>query len=41
MASSPSSVREPESNFVAGRFIRALKENLLWVRHLATVLEMI
>jgi hypothetical protein len=29
---SPSFVREPEGNGVAERFIRALKENLLWVR---------
>ena len=30
--SSPSFVREPEGNGVAERFIRTLKENLLWVR---------
>jgi hypothetical protein len=30
MASSPSFVREPEGNGVAERFIRTLKENLLW-----------
>ena len=30
--SSPSFVREPEGNDVAERFIRTLKENLLWVR---------
>jgi transposase InsO family protein len=29
---SPSFVREPEGNGVAERFIRTLKENLLWVR---------
>ena len=29
---SPSFVREPEGNGVAERFIRMLKENLLWVR---------
>jgi transposase InsO family protein len=36
MTSSPSFVREPEGNGVAERFIRTLKENLLWVRHFAT-----
>ena len=41
MASSPSFVREPEGNGVAERFIRTLKENLLWVRHFATVAELI
>ena len=41
MASSPSFVREPEGNGVAERFIRTLKENLLWVRHFATVVELI
>ena len=30
--SSPSFVREPEGNGVAERFIRTLKENLLWVQ---------
>ena len=30
--SSPSFVREPEGNGVAERFIRTLKENVLWVR---------
>ena len=30
--SSPSFVREPEGNGVAERFIRTVKENLLWVR---------
>ena len=30
--SSPSFVREPEGNGVAERFIRTLKENLLWLR---------
>ena len=34
MTSSPSFVREPEGNGVAERFIRTLKENLLWVRAL-------
>ena len=32
MASSPSFVREPEGNGCAERFIRTLKEQLLWVR---------
>jgi transposase InsO family protein len=34
---SPAFVREPEGNGCAERFIRTLKENLLWVRHFATV----
>jgi putative transposase len=37
MESSPSFVRAPEGNGVAERFIRTLKENLLWVRHFETV----
>lgn len=37
---SPSFVREPEGNGVAERFIRTLKENLLWVRHFETVEEL-
>ncbi len=41
MASSPSFVREPEGNGVAERFIRTLKENLLWVRNFATVAELV
>ena len=41
MASSPSFVREPEGNGVAERFIRTLKENVLWVRHFATVAELV
>src|SRR5262249_36597816 len=41
MTSSPSFVREPEGNGVAERFIRTLKENLLWVRHFATVAELV
>jgi transposase InsO family protein len=36
MASSPSFVREPEGNGCAERFIRTLKEQLLWVRSFAT-----
>jgi transposase InsO family protein len=35
--SSPSFVREPEGNGVAERFIRTLKENLLWVRSFQTI----
>ena len=41
MTSSPSFVREPEGNGVAERFIRTLKENVLWVRHSATVAELV
>jgi hypothetical protein len=37
--SSPSFVREPEGNGVAERFIRTLKENLLWVRTFKTIEE--
>src|SRR5262245_2395707 len=40
MTGSPSFVRDPEGNGVAERFIRTLKENLLWVRHFATVAEL-
>ena len=35
--SSPSFVREPEGNGVAERFIRTLKENVLWVRSFDTI----
>jgi putative transposase len=35
--SSPAFVREPEGNGRAERFIRVLKENLLWVRRFDTV----
>lgn len=35
--SSPAFVRAPEGNGCAERFIRTLKENLLWVRHFDTV----
>jgi putative transposase len=41
MTSSPSFVREPEGNGVAERFIRTLKENLLWIRSFATVSELV
>ena len=37
---SPSFVREPEGNGVAERFIRTLKENLLWVRTFKTIDEL-
>ena len=38
--SSPAFVREPEGNGCAERFIRVLKENLLWVQYFATVEEL-
>ena len=38
--SSPSFVREPQGNGGAERFIRLLKENLLWVRSFATIEEL-
>ena len=37
MTASPSFVREPQGNGCAERFIRTLKENLLWVRSFDTV----
>ena len=37
IASSPAFVREPEGNGCVERFIRTLKENLLWVRRFATI----
>ena len=40
IASSPAFVREPEGNGCAERFIRTLKENLLWVRRFNTVEEL-
>jgi transposase InsO family protein len=40
IASSPACVREPEGNGVAERFIRTLKEQLLWVRTFDTVEEL-
>jgi transposase InsO family protein len=40
IASSPDHDREPEGNGVAERFIRTLKEQLLWVQHFATVAEL-
>jgi len=39
-ASSPAFVREPEGNGCAERFIRTLKENLLWVHPFTTVEEL-
>jgi transposase InsO family protein len=41
LRSSPSFVREPAGNSVAERFVRTLKENLLWVRSFATVAELV
>ncbi len=38
--SSPAFVRAPEGNGCAERFIRTLKENLLWVRTSPTVEEL-
>jgi putative transposase len=38
--SSPAFVREPEGNGGAARFIRVLKENLVWVRRFDTVEEL-
>jgi transposase InsO family protein len=40
VASSPAFVRAPEGNGCAERFIRTLKENLLWVRPFDTVEEL-
>jgi len=37
IAPSPAFVREPEGNGCAERFIRTLKENLLWVRRFDTI----
>ena len=38
--SSPAFVREPEGNGCAERFIRTLKENLLWVRRFTSIEEL-
>jgi transposase InsO family protein len=38
--SPPAFVRTPEGNGCAERFIRTLKENLLWVRHFETIEEL-
>ena len=40
ITSSPSFVREPQGNGCAERFIRTLKENLLWVQTFATIQEL-
>ena len=37
LESSSAFVRAPEGNGCAGRFIRTLKENLLWVRTFETI----
>lgn len=40
LKSSPAYVREPECNGCAERFIRTLKENLLWIRRFETIEEL-
>ena len=40
ITSSPAFVREPEGNGCAERFIRTLKENLLWLKTFDTVEEL-
>ena len=40
IASSPAFVREPEGNGCVERFIRTLKENLLWLRRFDTIEEL-
>ena len=40
IASSPAFVRAPEGNGCAERFIRILKENLLWVQTFDTIEEL-
>jgi len=39
ITNSPAFVRAPEGNGCAERFVRILKENLLWVQDFATVEE--
>jgi putative transposase len=39
--SSPAFVREPEGNGCAERFVRTLKEQLLWLQHFATLEELL
>jgi putative transposase len=41
IASSPAFVREPEGNGCVERFIRTLKENLLWIRRFATIEDLL
>jgi transposase InsO family protein len=41
MESSPSFVRQPEGNGCVERFIRTLKEQLLWVRVLQNIEELL
>ena len=40
IGSSPALVRAPKGNGIAERFVRLLKENLLWVRTFSTVEEL-
>ncbi len=40
LESSPAFVREPQGNGCAERFIRTLKENLLWIRSFKTIEEL-
>jgi putative transposase len=40
ITSSPAFVREPEGNGCSERFVRTLKEQLLWLEHFATVEEL-
>ena len=40
ISSSPSFVRQPEGNGCVERFIRTLKEQLLWLRRFATITEL-
>jgi len=37
VGSSPAIVRDPQGNGVAQRFVKTLKEQLLWSKHLETV----
>ena len=37
---SPAFIRTPEGKGCAKRFIRTLRENLLWVRHFETIAEL-
>ena len=40
IGSSPALVRAPKGNGIAERFVRLLKENLLWMRTFSTVEEL-